>query len=100
MPNESANGQACVSPAEQIAQQAERLLQASSYSALQQVSCRVDDGALTLHGAVPSYFLKQVAQSLVARLPMVHHINNRIAVKVSSSSRRELQLMAETETTR
>ena len=95
MPNESLNGRAGRTSPDKIAEQAQRLLQASSYSALQQISCRVDEGVLTLHGALPSYFLKQVAQTLVSRLPSVQHINNRIAVRVSGASRRELQLLAE-----
>jgi osmotically-inducible protein OsmY len=36
----------------------------SPYGAIRAVSCRVNDGVLTLSGSVPSYYLKQIAQRL------------------------------------
>jgi osmotically-inducible protein OsmY len=37
----------------------------SAYMCVRHVSCCVRDGVLTLHGKVPSYFHKQVAQAIV-----------------------------------
>jgi BON domain-containing protein len=36
----------------------------SPYGAIRAVSCRMNDGVLTLSGSVPSYYLKQIAQRL------------------------------------
>jgi hypothetical protein len=36
----------------------------SPYEAIRSVSCRMNDGVLTLSGRVPSYYLKQIAQRL------------------------------------
>jgi hypothetical protein len=46
--------------------QAEMGLQRSPYSALHDVSCDCQDGVLVLRGCLPSYYLKQVAQEIVA----------------------------------
>jgi hypothetical protein len=40
-------------------------LKASGYGALRGVSCVVESGVLHLHGSVPSYYLKQLAEALV-----------------------------------
>ncbi len=44
------------------------VLQSSSYHHIQQVSCEVNDGVLILRGRVPSYYLKQIAQTAVLDL--------------------------------
>jgi osmotically-inducible protein OsmY len=36
----------------------------SPYLPIRAVSCRLDDGVLTLKGKVPSYYFKQVAQRI------------------------------------
>ena len=43
-------------------------LRKSSYHAVRQVSCDVSHGAVSLSGRVPSFYLKQVAQTIVSDL--------------------------------
>ena len=60
----------------------ERRLQRSGYAALSRVSCEFqrESGVLHLRGAVPSYYLKQVAQELVRDLDAVRLVHNQINV--------------------
>ena len=60
---------------------AERGLRSSRYSALQHVSCDYRGGVLVLRGCLPSYYLKQVAQEVVAhQVPGVSRLDNQIQV--------------------
>jgi osmotically-inducible protein OsmY len=65
---------------------AESRLRSNGYLAMKNVSCDYRDGILTLRGCVPSYFLKQMAQTAVARLPGVERVVNDIVV-ISSPRR-------------
>jgi osmotically-inducible protein OsmY len=38
------------------------------------------NGCVTLTGEVASYYLKQVAQTIVGRLPQVEQVNNELRV--------------------
>lgn len=68
-----------------VAAEAAAELQRSSHAALRQIACDVRDGVLTLSGQVPSYYEKQIAQSLVRiRLPNVE-IRNELEVSVHST---------------
>jgi osmotically-inducible protein OsmY len=53
----------------------------SGYYELREVSCDFHEGVLTLRGCVTSYYLKQLAQSLVLRLEGVEELNNRLEVR-------------------
>lgn len=59
---------------------AERRLENSGYSVLKRVQCRFDAGTLTLSGRVPSFYMKQVAQTLVMSLQSVQFVDNRLDV--------------------
>jgi len=59
---------------------AEARLRHSSYLELRSISCDVYAGALTLRGSVSSYYLRQVAQSLVLGLTGIETIDNRLEV--------------------
>jgi osmotically-inducible protein OsmY len=63
-----------------------RRLRHSGYLALRDISCDVDGDGLSLHGRLPSYYLKQVAQALVAEVEGVERVVNMI--KVSAPPRR------------
>jgi osmotically-inducible protein OsmY len=63
-----------------ITEMAERKLHSKPYLALKNVSCDWLDGVLVLRGCLPSYYLKQVAQEVVARLEGVDGIDNQIQV--------------------
>jgi osmotically-inducible protein OsmY len=58
----------------------EHCLEHAPYDELHAITCRFDDGVATLRGRVPSYFLKQIAQSIVTRQPGVERVVNRIEV--------------------
>ena len=55
-------------------------LRTSGYCQLGLVSCEFHEGVLTLRGRVSTFYLKQVAQTLVRNLDGVGEINNRLEV--------------------
>jgi hypothetical protein len=62
------------------AELAERALCNSPYLALRNVACDCRDGVLTLRGCLPTYYLKQVAQAVAARVEGVRQVVNDIEV--------------------
>jgi hypothetical protein len=66
---------------------AQSALEDSGYEFARRVECVYRDGVLTLHGAVSSYYHKQIAQTLVRSCadPMV--IDNQLTVLSVCSSR-------------
>ncbi len=69
-----------------VVEGAETRLRSNSYLALKNVSCEFREGVLTLRGCLPSYYLKQMAQTAVARMDGVDRVVNEI--EVISSQRR------------
>ena len=63
-----------------IDRMAEERLRSSSYLALRGIACIARNDVVYLHGRVPSYFLKQVAQEIAARVEGVCRVINRIDV--------------------
>jgi hypothetical protein len=63
-----------------VTELAERCLPSHPYLALHSVSCDYLDGVLVLRGCLPTYYLKQVAQEVVAPLEAVEYIDNQIEV--------------------
>lgn len=63
-----------------LADQASAQLRESPYNALREIDCRAQAGVVTLTGTVPSYHLKQVAQTLVGNLQGVQRVDNRLEV--------------------
>ena len=55
-------------------------LQRSPYLALRRLSCKLQDGVLTLHGRVPTNYLKQVAQAAVCTLDGLPNLRNDVEV--------------------
>lgn len=51
-------------------------LRRSRYWAVRHASCQLQDGVLTIHGRVPSYYLKQIAQNL-----LLHRIEAHVAIE-------------------
>ncbi len=45
-----------------------------------EITCELEDGVLTLRGDVPSFYLKQVLQSLLKDVPGVGRVDNRVDV--------------------
>jgi hypothetical protein len=60
--------------------QVEERLRRSPYLALRDVSCLARDGVIYLHGCLPSYHLKQIAQELAAGAAGAGCVVNRIEV--------------------
>jgi hypothetical protein len=61
-----------------------RVLQSSSYAALRQLRCEVTEAVIIIHGVLPSYYLKQVAQALILRLDGVRSVTNLVEVRASN----------------
>jgi osmotically-inducible protein OsmY len=67
-----------------IEEVAEGHLRRSGYLALRDIGCTCREGVVTLRGCLPTYYLKQIAQHVVAELEGVCGIINRIEVLASS----------------
>jgi len=72
-----------------IAKTAERRLRESGYFCLRHVSCHYHEGVLALRGRLPSFYLKQVAQTVVRHVEGVIEILNQVEVVDSSAQRVE-----------
>jgi hypothetical protein len=55
-------------------------LKRSPYRELRGIDCDFHEGVLSLRGRVPSFYLKQVAQTLITDVDRVVEINNRLEV--------------------
>ena len=58
----------------------QRVLAESSYRYLRRVHCAYEDGVLTLRGGMPSFYMKQTLQALVAKVDGVKQIVNLVEV--------------------
>ena len=58
----------------------ESRMHCSGYSELRRIACDLHDQVLTLRGRVSSYYLKQLAQSLVFTVDGVRELNNQLEV--------------------
>ena len=72
---------------EVVEAEAEARLRQSSYREVRCVTCEFHEGVLTLRGRVPTFYLKQVAQSLVLRMERAEEINNRVEVELYPDTR-------------
>ena len=55
-------------------------LRHSGYSYLSNLKCEVLDGVVDVFGIVPSFFLKQVTQTIILRIGQVKEIRNNLNV--------------------
>jgi BON domain len=60
---------------------AARRLHSSGFSALRTLRCEVTEGVVIVHGVVSSYYLKQMAQTVVLRLDGVRTVKNLVEVR-------------------
>jgi len=65
---------------QELREVAEARLRHSAYLELRAINCEVSAGVLTLQGTVSSYYLRQVAQSLVLGLEGIDAIDNCLEV--------------------
>ena len=70
---------------DRVVEGAENCLRHNSYLALKNVQCDFHEGVLTLKGCLPTYYLKQMAQSVVGRVVGVQRIVNEIEVVTSAA---------------
>ena len=63
-----------------VASKARQILDGSNYLALRRLQCECHDGQLVLLGRVPTFYLKQMAQTLVRQIPQVRKIENKVDV--------------------
>lgn len=63
-----------------LVHEAQKRLGGSSHLFLRHVHCHAETGELFLDGKVPSYFLKQTAQSLIQSIEGVDRVVNRLRV--------------------
>jgi hypothetical protein len=56
-------------------------LEATGYRSVGQLRCEVDNGVVQLHGELPSYFLKQVAQETVRQVKGIREVKNFAVVR-------------------
>ena len=71
--------------ATRILENVKQRLAESPYGFQRRVDAAYDNGVLTLSGRVPTFFLKQTAQSLVAKVDGVRQVINLVDVPLASS---------------
>lgn len=64
-----------------IEEAAAAILRESPYPQLRQVRCEFSGGVLILHGQLPTFHLKQLAQTVVQSLDEDVDVDNRIEVR-------------------
>lgn len=81
-PSFTAQGQGNGRPQREQALRAEieSRLRKSGYPDLQRVSCDLCEGVLTLRGRVSTFYMKQVAQTLIGQMDEVGELDNRLEV--------------------
>ena len=60
---------------------ASALLRSSGYAGLRRLRCEVTDAEVVVHGVLPSYHLKQMAQAVLLRLDGVRGVKNLVEVR-------------------
>ena len=70
-------------PACAIVEDVENRLRKNAYLVLRNISCEFHEGVLILRGCLPTYYLKQIAQSVVSGVAGVERIDNQIEVRSS-----------------
>jgi osmotically-inducible protein OsmY len=58
-------------------------LRRSGYRALSDLKCDVTGGVVSLSGVVPSFFMKQIAQTIILRMGTVERLANQLEVQSS-----------------
>ncbi len=70
-----------------LAQVAAARLAASSYPPLQALTCHGEEDVVALRGRVSSYYLKQLAQTLVSHVAGIREVRNEVEVVDMHASR-------------
>lgn len=70
-------------PENQLMARIKRVLRSTGYAALFQIRVSVEQKDVCLEGQVPTYFLKQIAQTQVLSLKEVRFVRNNLVVEDS-----------------
>jgi BON domain len=76
----------CLSEDEGLRNAALKLLQSSAYTSLRGLRCEVKEGVVAVHGSVPTYYLKQMAQTLINRLGSIRSVSNMVEVRFAENA--------------
>jgi len=79
----TATASKALATAESPAHAAQRIFESSPYHAIRYLKCDYRDGVLIIQGRLPSYHLKQTAQTVVRHLDGVESIRNLTEVAVT-----------------
>ena len=63
-----------------VAETVQVLLASSPYPAIRSLQCEWDDGVVVLHGTLPSYYYKQLAQETVRKVGGAVQVLNAVDV--------------------
>jgi osmotically-inducible protein OsmY len=63
-----------------IRETVDRVLRETGYAPLRNIRCDVSDGVVELTGSVPSFCVKQLAQTAVLRLEQIRGVKNLLRV--------------------
>jgi hypothetical protein len=64
-----------------VVERCHAVLHDSSHYPLRALRCEFHEGVLSLHGVVPTYYLRQLAQALLSNVENVKEINNKVVVQ-------------------
>ena len=59
---------------------ADERLRGRGYLSLRNLTCEIAEGVLVVHGTVPSFYLRQVAQNALEQIPGVRQVVDHIDV--------------------
>jgi len=65
------------------------VLHSSPYAAIRRLHCEVTEAVVFVYGVVPSYFLKQVAQTLLKQLEGILNVSNMVEVRGGQAAANE-----------
>ena len=86
-PRDRTDGQ--IDPARRIIDRVLTRFRNCGHRSIGNVSCELLECTLTLHGIVPSFYLKQMAQVIAAQVDGVCELNNHIVVATQKSDERK-----------
>jgi osmotically-inducible protein OsmY len=87
---ENGSAYTCIyTPSPCIGRAVEDRLRSSGYRSLRDISCHEFDGVAHMHGSLPSYYAKQLAQEIASRVDGVRLVINNIKVTLPNRRRQE-----------
>jgi hypothetical protein len=75
----------CGAECEAVRTAARTALQLSSYAPLRRLRCEVTEAEVIVAGVLPSYYLKQMAQTVLQRLDGIRTVVNLVEVRAADT---------------